>query len=86
MKKTPISAYDPANGQDSPEAATIIPAEFSVDGTSARITLTQTPVVDTKILIVRKIGKKWQTGTDPLSQTKNDIARFLRQKEVAMPQ
>ena len=86
MKKTPISAYDPANGQDSPEADTIIPAEFSVDGTSARITLTQTPVVDTKILIVRKIGKKWQTGTDPLSQTKNDIARFLRQKEVALPQ
>jgi hypothetical protein len=86
LRKNSISVYDPALGQDSPEADSTVPAEFSVTGTTAVITFTNTPAENAQILLVRKQGKIWQTGTDPLSQTENDIARFIRQKEVAVPQ
>ena len=86
MRKNSISVYDPTLGQDSPEADSTVPAEFSVTGTTAVITFTSTLVENAQILLVRKQGKIWQTGTDPLSQTENDIARFIRQKEVAVPQ
>jgi len=86
MRKNSISVYDPALGQDSPEADSTVPADFSVSGTTAVITFTNTPAENAQILLVRKQGKIWQTGADPLSQTENDIARFIRQKEVAVPQ
>ena len=86
LRKNSISVYDPALGQDSPEADSTVSAEFSVTGTTAVITFTNTPAENAQILLVRKQGKIWQTGTDPLSQTENDIARFIRQKEVAVPQ
>jgi len=86
MRKNAISVYNPTLGQDSPEADETVPADFTVDGTTARITFTQTPAENAKIVLVRKQGKIWQTGSDPLSQTENDIARFIRQKEVAVPQ
>ena len=50
------------------------------------ITFNNTPATNAKIVVIRKQGKIWQEGTDPLSQTDNDIARFIRQKEVAPPQ
>ena len=86
LRKNSISVYNPALGQDSPEADSTVPAEFSVTGSTAVITFTNTPAENAQILLVRKQGKIWQTGTDPLSQTENDIARFIRQKEVAVPQ
>jgi hypothetical protein len=86
LRKNAISVYDPTVGQDSPEADVTVPAEFSVDGTTARITFTETPAENAKIVLVRKQGRIWQSGSDPLSQTENDIARFIRQKEVAVPQ
>ena len=86
LRKNAISVYNPTLGQDSPEADETAPAEFSVNGTTATITFTVAPASNAKILLVRKQGKVWQTGSDPLSQTENDIARFIRQKEVAVPQ
>jgi len=86
LRKNAISVYNVTLGQDSPEADETAPAEFTVDGTTARITFTQTPAENAKILLVRKQGRIWQSGTNPLSQTENDIARFIRQKEVAVPQ
>ena len=86
MRKNSISQYNPANGQDSPEADDTVSAEFTVDGVNPVITFTNTPAANAKIVVIRKQGKIWQEGTDPLSQTDNDIARFIRQKEVAPPQ
>ena len=86
MRKNSISQYNPANGQDSPEADDTVSAEFTVDGVNPVITFTNTPATNAKIVVIRKQGKIWQEGTDPLSQTDNDIARFIRQKEVAPPQ
>ena len=86
LRKNSISVYNPTVGQDSPEADETVPAEFTVDGTTAVITLAETPAENAKIVLVRKQGRIWQSGSDPLSQTENDIARFIRQKEVAVPQ
>ena len=86
LRKNSISVYDPDLGQDSPEADETVPAEFTVDGTTARITFAEQPAENAKIVLVRKQGRTWQSGSDPLSQTENDIARFIRQKEVAVPQ
>ena len=61
-------------------------AEFTVDGVNPVVTFNNTPTTNAKIVVIRKQGKIWQEGTDPLSQTDNDIARFIRQKEVAPPQ
>ena len=86
LRKNSISVYNPDLGQDSPEADETVPAEFTVDGTTARITFAEQPAENAKIVLVRKQGRTWQSGSDPLSQTENDIARFIRQKEVAVPQ
>ena len=86
LRKNAISVYNPTLGQDSPEADATAPAEFSVNGTTTAITFTVTPAENAKIVLVRKQGRIWQSGTNPLSQTENDIARFIRQKEVALPQ
>ena len=78
---------------DSPAADVILPAEFTVAANSSILTLTgEPPAVNTRITVVRKIGKLWNDidislqSTVPLSQTENEIARFLRAKEVSLPQ
>ena len=86
LRKNSISVYDPALGQDSPEADSTSPAEFTVDGVNPVITFTTTPATTAKIVVIRKQGKIWHDTDKALSQTENDIARFIRQKEVALPQ
>ena len=86
LRKNSISVYDPANGQDSPEADTTVQAEFTVDGVNPVITFTTTPSATAKIAVIRKQGKIWHDTAKALSQTDNDIARFIRQKEVTLPQ
>jgi hypothetical protein len=63
-----------------------------VTGTTPILTLLTAPAVNTKVIVVKKIGKLWNSidipeeSTIPLSQTENEIARFLRAKEVSLPQ
>ena len=45
-----------------------------------------TPNTLKTIELIRKQGKIWYDTAKALSQTENDIARFIRQKEVALPQ
>jgi hypothetical protein len=85
LRKNSIRSYNATLGMDSPEADVILPAEFSVSGTSTICTLLVAPSVNTKIIVVRRIGKLWNPDT-ALSQAENDIARFLRAKEVSLPQ
>jgi hypothetical protein len=96
LRKNPIAAYDAALGMDSPEADIILPAEFSVSGSTLTLNINPAEYAsdlgNTKIFVVRKIGKLWNNinvpliSTIPLSQTENEIARFIRAKEVTLPQ
>ena len=56
-----------------------------VDGVNPVVTLTNTPAINTKIMVVRRIGKRWTDPGTPLRLQENNIGRFLRNKEVALP-
>ena len=85
LRKNAISSFNPSNDLDSPEGDTTLPAEFSVDGVNPVVTLTNTPAINTKIMVVRRIGKRWTDPGTPLRLQENNIGRFLRNKEVALP-
>jgi hypothetical protein len=69
----------------SPEGDEISPAEFTYNAETNEITLTQTPLEDSKIIIVRKIGKLWTDLGIPLHSADNDIANFLRAGTTTLP-
>ena len=48
LRKTAIQMFNPTLDQDSPEADETAPAEFSVDGTTANVTLLNTPALNVK--------------------------------------
>jgi hypothetical protein len=78
LRKNAISSFDYTLALDSTEGDITSPAEFSVDGETNTLTLLNTPVENTQVMVIRKIGKIWSpTGTE-LARSENDIARFLR--------
>lgn len=85
LRKNAINTYDPTVDLDSPEADIVMPAEFSVDGVTSTVVLAETPPINTKIVVVRRIGRPWTDSGIPLHRQENDIARFLRTTEAALP-
>jgi hypothetical protein len=85
LRKNEISSYDftALTAQDSPEGDTILPAEFSVDGTT--LTLTVTPTQNAKVTVVRRKGIRWTEPGTPLGDADSDISRFLRAATVDLP-
>ena len=85
MRKNAISSFDVTSDLDSPEGDITLPAEFSVDGTTSTITLLDTPAINSKIIVVRRVGRTWTNPGIPLHRQENNIARFLRSQEVTLP-
>ena len=85
LRKNAISSYNFATltAQDSPEGDVILPAEFSVDGTT--LTLTETPTENVKVIVVRRQGILWNVPGTPLGESDSDISRFLRAATVDLP-
>ena len=85
LRKNAISSYDftALTAQDSPEGDTILPAEFSVDGTT--LTLAATPTQNAKVTVVRRQGIRWTEPGTPLGDADSDISRFLRAATVDLP-
>lgn len=77
LKKTPYKLHDitidPSNLGD-----VDYEAEFSVDGTSSTIRLTTPAPDDTKIVVVKKIGKMWSDADTSLVDSTNNIANFIK--------
>ena len=77
LKKTPYKLHDitidPSNLGD-----VDYEAEFSVDGTSSTIRLTTPAPDDTKIVVVKKIGKMWSDANTSLVDSTNNIANFIK--------
>ena len=69
--------------QDSPEGDITLPAEFTVSGNV--LTLLNAPSENTKVIVIRKLGKTWTDPGTPLSSADSDIARFLRATTVDLP-
>jgi hypothetical protein len=85
LRKNAIDVYVQPNPtyQDSPEGDETAPAEFSIEGNI--LTLTDTPDINQKVIIIRKQGTLWATPGTALADTDNEISRFLRAKSVDLP-
>lgn len=89
LRKSPITIYDYKLGQDSFNGAgdKTLEAEFSVNGTSKTIRITEAPSAGETIVIVYKMGNLWQKTTENSSLvfSNTDVARFLRSKQANLP-
>jgi hypothetical protein len=93
MRKDSTIVYDENLGIASPESDKPIECEFSVDGVSPFIRLTNTPPAGTRITVIRRTGKVWyDRGENTISAgrtlVENDspILRFLSEKTTELPE
>lgn len=79
LKKDPSIAYSIDSGaMDSPEGDITLAAEFIIDNATGSITLTQTPTLNQRITIIRKIGSWWSDIGATLESSSSDVALFLK--------
>ena len=88
LRKNSIDSYkfDDTNGpisQDSPEGDETLSPEFSISGD--QLTLLDTPILNTKIIVIRKQGKIWKETGTAMAESDSDIAKFLRAATVDLP-
>ena len=93
LRKDPVTVYNQTANITSPQADTVLEAEFSVDGVNDYIRLTATVPAGTRITIIRRIGKTWYdrgetTASSGVTLLKNSssIAEFLKQKSTELPE
>ena len=93
LRKDPIYVYNEDLGTNSPSADVQIPAEFSVDGLTATIRLTEAPEAGTRITVIRRVGKVWyDKGADTAStgvtflENNGNIPKFIAKKSTRLPE
>ena len=79
LKKNPYSLYSVSMAPESPEGDVDFAEEFTVDGTSNSITLTDAAMapVGTIITVVKRVGNAWDSTVNIQNDT-NKISRFLK--------
>jgi hypothetical protein len=93
LRKDSASVYDEDLGGTSPDADITIEAEFSVDGTSSSIRLTNAVAAGTRITIIKRIGRIWYERADATASRgktflENDtpFVRFINEKSSELPE
>lgn len=93
LRKDLVSLYNPIAGANSPEGDLVQEAQFSVDGTTNYIRLTESVPAGVRITVVRRIGNIWyNTGDNSpsdgqgLSEATTAIARFLQNSSTKLPE
>ena len=93
LRKTPITVFDETLGDTSPSGDKDLEAEFSVDGSSKYIRLTDTVPAGTRITIVKKVGNTWyDRGTNTASngvtllENSTPISKFIAAKSTGLPE
>jgi hypothetical protein len=93
LRKNPIDLYNSELSASSPAGDEHIEAEFSVDGSTAFVRLTETVPAGTKITVVRKTGRIWYdkgetTASTGISLLYNDtpIAKFIDAGSTELPE
>ena len=93
LRKESISVYSEELGNFSPAADKKIEAEFSVDGVTQYIRLTEEPPVKTQISVVKRVGRSWYdrgefTANSGVTLLNNNsaIAKFIAQKTTKLPE
>jgi hypothetical protein len=93
LRKDSLKVFSEELGASSPTADTIVAPEFSVDGVSNYIRITEPVPAGTRILIIRKTGKIWYDRAETtaskgitLLDNLSPIARFIDQKSTELPE
>jgi hypothetical protein len=93
LRKNPITVYDEPLGSTSPQADKVLEAEFSVDGETPFIRLTDPVPAGIRITIIKRTGNVWysageNTASSGVTLLENDtpIARFIAQKSSLLPE
>lgn len=93
LRKDPLSIYNENQGSSSPVADEIAEAEFSVDGFTNGIRLTDVYPAGTRIIVIRRLGKIWYdngistaSAGKSLALNQTEIAEFLRNKVTKLPE
>ena len=77
LKKKPYNLYSVLNGPDSPAADDRFDAEFSVDGESQQVRLTETVPFGTTVTVVKRLGIDWDRLIN-IQDDNSKIAKFLK--------
>jgi hypothetical protein len=93
LRKHPISVWKEENGATSPAADIQLEAEFSVDGISNNIRLSDKLPAGTRVTVIKRIGKTWyENGTTTASNgvtlldNNSPIAKFIAVKTTSLPE
>jgi hypothetical protein len=92
LRKDPIEIYDENLGSYSPLGDRKISAEFSVDGVTPFIRLSEPAPAGLRIVIIRKQGRLWydrkllSISPLPLIQNLNKIPKFIANKDTDLPE
>ncbi len=92
LRKDPVEQYNEDLGSFSPLADIMVQAEFSVDGVSPVIRLSDVVSAGLRIIIIRKQGKLWydrklfEISSAPLTENFNKITKFIAQKNTKLPE
>jgi hypothetical protein len=77
LKKVGYSVFNINNAPSSPEGDVTFKADFTVDGTSPQITLTNLLSFGTQVTVVKNTGTAWDNTTNILYDT-GKISDFIR--------
>ena len=88
LRKNAIDSYkfDDVNGPialDSPQGDETVSAEYTINGNE--LVLSDTPIQNTKVIVVRKQGQIWKDPGVPLADSDSPISKFLRATTVDLP-
>ena len=93
LRKNSLRVYNESLGSNSPESDILVQAEFSVDGQTQFIRLTETVPAGVLISIIRKNGRIWQergVGTAVVGKTflqnNTPIINFIAKKSSELPE
>jgi len=93
LRKDPLQVFDETLGAEGSGKYKTLEAEFSVDGTTPYIRLTETVPANTLITVIRKLGRTWYdrgentvTRGVTLLENTTPIARFIAEKTTKIPE
>ena len=86
LRKAPIQVFDPTLALDSPDGDIELIEEFTFDTATNSITLTDTPVAETVVTVVKKTLQPWTDPGVSLGDERNIIARFLQAGTASLPE
>ena len=79
LKKNAYKVHNVNIAQYSPEGDVTLPADFTVDGVTSAITLTNLLTSGTQVTVVKRLGTEWDSSVNIQADT-GKIAEFLKAK------